>query len=243
MIRSSHPGRRSLRSKGIPQKRLTVPLWALLLLLICPGLGFADPRMMLKQQIQDFKNVLEGETLSHTFDILNEGDEPLKIERVKPECTCSVVHFDSLIPPKGEGRITVKIDTRGFDGPERWVVKVFSNDPKWKEAVLDLRANIRPIITLAGSPVFFTGKKNDPATGEVEIRTDLDKPLILTPERFTLSGKVTYSISEVEKGKRYRVTFQNVGDKRENYRGFLKLKTNFAEKPDIILWIIGRFDR
>ena len=121
-------------------------------------------------------------------------------------------------------------------------MKVFSNDPKWKEAVLDLRANVKPVITLSGSPVFFSGKKNTPMTREVEISTGLDKPLILTPEQFTLSGKVTYSLSEIEKEKRYRVTFQNVAGKPENYRGFLKLKTNFDEKPDVTLWIVGRFD-
>ena len=108
------------------------------------------PNMVLKQQIHDFKNVLEGELLEHSFEVLNQGDETLKIERVKPDCSCSVVHFDSVIPPKGEGKITVKIDTKGFDGPERWVVKVFSNDPKWKEATLDLRANVKTVITLSG---------------------------------------------------------------------------------------------
>jgi len=200
------------------------------------------PNMVLKQQIHDFKNVLEGELLEHTFEVLNQGDEALKIERVKPDCSCSVVHFDSVIPPKGEGKITVKIDTKGFDGPERWVVKVFSNNPKWKEATLDLRANVKTVITLSGSPVFFSGKKNAPMIGEVDISSGLGKPLILTPERFTLSGKVTYSLSEIEKEKRYRVTFQNVAGKSENYRGFLKLKTNFDEKPDVTLWIIGRFD-
>jgi Protein of unknown function (DUF1573) len=216
---------------------------AFVLWLALPALCSADPQMALKQQIHDFKDVLEGEILTHTFELLNQGDETLNIEQVKPDCSCSVVRFDPLIPPKGEGKITVKIDTRGFEGPERWAVKVFSNDPIWKEAVLDIRANIRPVITLTGSPVFFTGKKNDPTTGEVEISTELDKPLIVTPERFTLSGKVTYSVSEIEKGKRYRVTFQKIAGKRENYRGFLKLKTNFEEKPDITLWIIGRFDR
>jgi len=79
-------------------------------------------------------------------------------------------------------------------------------------------------------------------TGEVEISAGLDKSLILTPEQFTLSGKVTYYISEIEKERRYKVTFQNVSGKRENYRGFLKLKTNFPEKSEVTLWIIGRFE-
>ena len=200
------------------------------------------PNMVLKKQIHDFKGVLEGELVEHTFEVLNQGDGDLKIERVKPACNCSVVHFDSVIPPNGKGKITVNIDTKGFDGPERWVVKVFSNDPKWKEAILDLRANIKPVITLTGSMVLFSGEKNASMTREVEIGTGLDKPLILTPTQFTLSDSVTYSLSEIEKEKRYRVTFSNLAGTQENYRGFLKLKTNFAEKPDVTIWIIGRFE-
>jgi hypothetical protein len=199
------------------------------------------PRLVLKQQIHDFKNVLEGEILTHSFELLNQGDEPLKIVRVEPDCTCSVAHFDPIISPNGEGKITVIINTKGFEGSERWVVKVFSNDPKWKEAVLDLRANVRPVIILSDSVVFFTGKKNTSMIREVEISAGLDKPLILTPQEFTLPGKVTYSLAELEKEKRYQVTFRSVAAKGENFRGFLKLKTNFAEKPDVTLWIIGRF--
>jgi hypothetical protein len=223
-------------------------LAALCVFVFCvPEESFCDetqgvPQMTLKQQIYDFKNVLEGEILTHTFELLNQGDEALKIEQVKPGCTCSVAHFDFLIPPNGLGKITVRIDTKGFEGKQRWAVKVVTNDPNWHEAVLDLRANVKPVITITGAPVFLGGKKKTPTTGEAEISTGLDQPLILTPEQFTLSGKVTYSISEIEKGRRYKVIFQDVSGKRENYRGFLNLKTSLSERPDVTLWIIGRFD-
>ena len=232
-----------------PAPGLSVIVLAVLCAFVFPAPedSFSDeahsaPQIAFKHQIHDFKDVLEGQIAEHTFEVLNQGDEDLKIERVKPECTCSVAHFDPLIPPNGQGKITVKIDTKGFGGQQRWALKVFSNDPKWKEAVLDLRANVKPVIIVTGAPVFLGGKQKTPMTGEVEISTGLDKPLILSPERFTLSGKVTYSLSEIQKGKRYRVSFQNVAGKRENYRGFLKLKTNYDEKPDVTIWIIGRFD-
>jgi hypothetical protein len=197
--------------------------------------------MVLKQQIHDFKDVLEGEILTYTFEVLNQGDATLRIERVQPECTCSVAEFDAFLLPGAAGKITVRIDTKGFEGKQRWAVKVVTNDPTWPEAVLDLRASVKPVITITGAPVFLGGEKT-PRTAEVEISTGLDRDLILTPERFTLSGKLTYSLAEIEKGKRYRVTFQNVTRKRENYRGSLKLKTNFPEKPEVTLWIIGRFE-
>jgi hypothetical protein len=101
---------------------------------------------------------------------------------------------------------------------------------------------VRQVITLSGTAVLFSGKSKTTMTREVEISTGLDKPLLLSPAQFSLSGKVTYSLSEIEKGKRYRVNFQNVPGQHENYRGFLKLKTNFAEKPEVTIWIVGRFD-
>jgi len=235
-----------VKAVHIPSVFLLAAFWVLLCTVPESSYSVVElgtPQMVFKQQIHDFKNVLEGEILSHAFEVLNQGDATLRIEQVKPECTCSVAEFDAVIPPGGEGKITLRIDTKGFEGKQRWAVKVYSNDSKWPEAVLDLRANVKPVITITGSPVFLGGKKKNPRTGEVEISTGLDRDLILTPERFTLSGKVTYSLAEIEKGKRYRVTFQNVTRKRENYRGSLKLKTNFAEKPDVILWIIGRFDQ
>jgi putative intracellular protease/amidase len=201
------------------------------------------PQMSLKQQIHDFKSVLEGEILEYTFELHNLGDETLKIEQVKAECTCSVAEFDALIPPGGEGKITVRIETKGFEGKQRWTVKVFSNDPTWKEAVLDLRANVKPVITITGAPAFLGKRQKNPSPAEVEISTELDRELILVPEQFTLSDKVTYSLAEIEKGKRYKVSFQNVARKHENYKGLLRFKTNFAEKPDVTIWVIGRFEK
>jgi len=89
------------------------------------------------------------------------------------------------------------------------------------------------------SACFPRGKKKAPMTGEVEIRSGLDRPLILTPEEFTLSGKVTYCLSEIEKGERYRVSFQDVSRKRENYRGSSSSR-RISRKNRYHIWIIGR---
>ncbi len=201
------------------------------------------PKMVLKEQLIVLKDVVEGKDVTHSFDVFNQGDEPLRIEQVKPDCSCSVVSFDTTILPQGRGEIKVKVDTKGFNGPERWGFKVSTNDPKWKEAVLDIRANIKPVLILSGKAIYFTGKDDLAATKEIEINAGIDRTLIISPQQFTLSGKVDYSIAEIEKGKRYRVTFTSVPGTSKSYRGFLSLKTNFPEKPELTLWIIGRFSR
>jgi hypothetical protein len=201
------------------------------------------PKMFLKEQLIDFKDVIEGKDIAHSFDVFNEGGEPLKIEQVKPDCSCSVVQFDRLIPPNKQGKIRVKVDTKGFEGKQRWGIKVLTNDPKWREAILDIRANIKPILTLSAKSVQFTGKNDVPTTRDIEIASGIDRTLIITPQLFTLPGKVTWSLQEIEKGKKFRIRLKSIPGGSEDYRGFLTLKTNFPEKPELTIWIIGRFTK
>ena len=42
------------------------------------------PKMVLKEQEFDFKEVKEGEIIRHTFQVLNEGDAMLEIKKVSP---------------------------------------------------------------------------------------------------------------------------------------------------------------
>jgi hypothetical protein len=42
------------------------------------------PKMVLKEQVFDFKEVMEGDVVQHTFKVFNEGDQTLEIKNVKP---------------------------------------------------------------------------------------------------------------------------------------------------------------
>ena len=199
------------------------------------------PKMVLNERLFDFKQVYEGQIITHDFPVFNQGTDTLKIERVKTTCSCSVVSFDSAIPPGGQGNIAVKVDTHGSYGRERWGVTIFTNDPNWKEAVLDLRADVRPAIEVRGSAVQFSGKNDLSTTRVVEITSGIDRPLVIQVEQFDLAGKVDYSVEETKKGKSFRVTFKNRPGSFDFYRGSLTFKTNFPEKPEVTIWIFGRF--
>ena len=78
-------------------------------------------------------------------------------------------------------------------------------------------------------------------TKTIKIVAELQKPLSLTVADFTLKNKVKYTIETVQKGKEYRIRFTSIPGIKENFRGILKLKTNYSEKPEISLVIHGRF--
>jgi hypothetical protein len=48
-----------------------------------PAPTFAAPKLVIKEEIFDFHEVMEGQTLEHDFVIRNQGDQPLTIQDVK----------------------------------------------------------------------------------------------------------------------------------------------------------------
>ena len=64
---------------------------ALLVLLVSTSLGYTvlaqenrGPRIVVKEQVFDFKEIKEGSVVQHTFKVLNEGDQTLEIKSVRP---------------------------------------------------------------------------------------------------------------------------------------------------------------
>ena len=131
----------------------------------------------------------------------------------------------------------MQVRTGGFRGEKAWEAKVYTDDPNSKEFTLAVKAFVKPALTLSSGKVSFYLNKNEVITKTVEIKGELPNPLTLVPSQFNLEGRVTYRIDELEKGKRFRLVFQNVPGQSGTFRGFLRLKTNYTEKPDVLIWI------
>ena len=75
--------------EGDNMKKLWIGIY---LIPLCLGLSFSaswaqeaiGPRMVLEEKTFELKEVDEGKTVVHTFTVLNTGDQPLVIKRVKP---------------------------------------------------------------------------------------------------------------------------------------------------------------
>lgn len=224
-----------------------VPRLTWIFLFIFLGSGFlaslqagGAPGMVLREPLLDSQEVWEGQTIERVYAVSNKGDQPLEIRKVTPGCGCTVASFDKVIPPGEAGRITLQVDTKGFAGLIRENARIYSNDPVNPELLITVTAFVKPVITLSQRYVTFNGKGDESLAREIEIVGEMEKPLKLTPLSFNLDGKLTYSISEIEKGKKFRVQFKNLQGNAENFRGFLKLRTNYLEKPEVTIWIWGR---
>jgi hypothetical protein len=152
-----------------------------------------------------------------------------------------VANYDKAIPPGGEGKIILKVNTKGYDG---WISKraqVHTNDPRRRIMKLTLKAFVKVAIQLSPRYVYLKGEPGQTVTKAVEISARLEKPLLIETGRFTLDSQVNYHIEEIDKGKRYRIHFTNIPGPPGSFRGLLELTTNYPERPKLQIPIRGRF--
>ena len=149
--------------------------------------------------------------------------------------------FDRAIPPGGEGKIILSIRTKGYEGAIRWSARVYTSDPKMKTIDLYVKALVNVPIYLSPRYVNFNGREGQSLTRMVEIRAGREELLTLIPSEFNLEGKLIYTVEEIEKGRKFRIYFTSIPGPPQTYHGFLNLKTNYPEKPEINIRIRGRF--
>lgn len=133
------------------------------------------------------------------------------------------------------------VDTSGYTGKVRKSAKIYINNPKDKFHYISIEALIKPAITVSPESVHLDGKAGEVVVKSVEIRAEKKNALRLEPLAFDLEQKVTYTVEEIQRGRLYRVHFTNRPGPAEIYRGFLKLKTNYPEKPELSIRIRGKF--
>jgi hypothetical protein len=96
----------------------------------------------LDETTYDFGKVKEGDTLTHVFNITNNGSEPLVIYKSAGSCDCvAAVHTREMILPGKEADITVHFDTRGRKGAQNRTITITCNTEP-ADALLTIKADV-----------------------------------------------------------------------------------------------------
>lgn len=152
-----------------------------------------------------------------------------------------MAQFDRVIPPGGVGRITLRANTAGYSGNVRWQTQIFSNDPANPVETIAMEGALKPAVVFWPTIVFLKGSQKESSAESVRIEGKLSKRLKIEPLSFSLADQVSYKIVELEPGKVYEVRFMSVPNGERRYRGFLKLRTGYLEKPEIAIPVWGDF--
>ena len=125
------------------------------------------------ETFHDGGKVEEGEKIVRTFPFRNPANLPRKILSLQKNCACAWTHVEYggrtikavsplvpplVIPPGGEGKIEVVLDTTGIDGPKTATVLVHTDDPenRW------LRLSVKAV-----SLLFFWPEPRESGLGEI----------------------------------------------------------------------------
>jgi hypothetical protein len=88
------------------------------------------PRIVVEPASFDFGQALQNKTLTKDFVLRNLGDESLRIEDVKTTCGCTAaLPNERVVPPGGQTRLQVSLQTRTAEGRLERSVNIRSNDP------------------------------------------------------------------------------------------------------------------
>jgi len=154
-----------------------------------------------------------------------------------------VVQFDRTIPPGGEGKIELKVNTEGLSGTIKKEVKAYTNDPKNSIVTLTLKANIKLSILINPKSLYLNSDEGNVITKSVIITANEERPLEIEPTQFNIAERVTYNIEVMEKGRIFKVNFEYTPIEGDNFKGALILKTNYPEKPEISIPLNAKFQK
>jgi len=139
--------------------------------------------------------------------------------------------------------VTISVRTKGYQGKIHKSARVISNDSANKYAEIGIKAFVKVSIAISSRYVYLYGTEDQEVSRVVDIEAKLDKPLKITPTAFNLAKKMTYSIEETEKDRHFKIKFKSLPGSTGSLNGFLKLKTNYPEKPEVTIWVRGRFQK
>jgi hypothetical protein len=212
---------------------------AVMVLTVGPAAG-AEPRLVLTETVHDFGKVFEDKALAYTFLIKNEGQTPLRVEDVDPDCACTVPEYDRVIPPGGEGKLTLTIKPYSVLRDFLKHTKVRFNDPARPEVELTLKGYVQPIIEIQPTHIVrLRGRADEDLRGEVRFISHLAAPWEITGFDNSLPQRIAVSVKAEKPGKVYVLEVRNISRESGNYGGKIELHTTSRERPRLIVRVFA----
>jgi hypothetical protein len=146
-----------------------------------------------------------------------------------------VAQFDRAIPPGGEGKITLEIRTKGYQGDMHKAARVMSNDPKNPQLTITMKGKIWAPIQINPRHVHLRGAVGDKLEQVVRVQGEKEEPLMVKLASVSIPDKLGVELRETEKGRGYEVKIQNKVAGEATYAGQVKLTTNYPEKPELVI--------
>jgi uncharacterized cupredoxin-like copper-binding protein len=89
-----------------------------------------NPKISVQPEEFNFGTVVQGDTVSHNFEIYNKGNTELKIINVRASCGCTAATPAKInLQPGDSTELTVLFNSAGKMGPQNKIIYIKTNDP------------------------------------------------------------------------------------------------------------------
>jgi Protein of unknown function (DUF1573) len=166
------------------------------------------PRAVVVEPDYDFGTLEQGQLVTRSFTIRNEGTAPLTISRVDLSQPFMRSRFRRVIPANSEGQITIEWDTTRFTGDLAAEAIVHLDDPAQRRLSLTIQGVVRsPIDVLPSPAVYFSVFRDESAQQTISIVNNDQRPLRIGQLQGQ-SDRFKADLRTLADGKRYEVAIK-----------------------------------
>ncbi|MGO9691036.1 MAG: hypothetical protein ACLP2X_21240 [Syntrophobacteraceae bacterium] len=134
--------------------------------------------------------------------------------------------------------MTMKVSLKHYQGKVTKRATIRSNDLRDPELVVRMEGAVIPIIDVKPSTsILFRGMADQLTVSVLDLVGSV-APFHISGTESNLNENINYSLETVAEGKQYRLKVSNK-IRQGNYSGFIKLNTDLAQKPDLIIRVAG----
>ena len=204
-----------------------------LILVLMALAGCLGERRNSAREEPTIETLVQGEPFEHTFTIPNPSSDTLVIRRVAT-IAGTITHVDSAIPPHGNGRITVHVETGPFLGVLNEAIKVEFADGRQPQRFRVQRRVVTPVEVDPQDHIYFFTARGEPARRELLIINHL--PQALNVLEVTSTNPIFRpAFRTIESGRRYELivvldTAAPVG----RHKGTIRVRTSVATQTPLI---------
>lgn len=136
--------------------RTAIHFATIVLAFLWGSIAFAAPNLQVDSPRFDFGEVLQGEKVLHVFEFFNQGDETLKVDRVRSSCGCTAALVsEKSIPPGGRGELQANFDSTRFRDAVSKTISLYSNDPVRPVMQFQIKGKVLEAVAMAPSQINF----------------------------------------------------------------------------------------
>jgi hypothetical protein len=132
----------------------------------------------------------------------------------------------------------LKLQTMISQGLISKSARVSTNDPAQPHVVIGMKGKVRAPIYVKPRVVRLEGVEGDDIGQIISIHGEREEPLVVTISVNSIPDKIDLELKK-EENNTYELRVKNKVEKETSYLGKIKLRTNYLDKPEILLHVVG----